>query len=48
MRLSWRIDQRVIKSLVVSLAMVVCDEVSERPLQVAFTERDHAIQGIPL
>jgi hypothetical protein len=24
------------------LAMVVCDEVGERPPQVAFTERDHA------
>ena len=45
MRLSWRIDQFVIKSLVVSFAMVVCDEVDERPPEVTFTERDDAIQA---
>ena len=45
MRLSWRIDQLVIKSLVVSFAMVVCDEVDERPPEVTFTERDDAIQA---
>jgi hypothetical protein len=45
MRLAWRIDQLVTKSLVVSFAMVVCDEVGERLSKVAFTERDHAIQA---
>ena len=45
MRLSWRIDQLVIDSLVVSFEMVVCDEVDERLPEVAFTERDHAIQA---
>lgn len=45
MRLSWRIDQLVLKSLVVSFAIVVCDEVGERPPEVAFTWRDHTIQA---
>lgn len=38
-------DQLVTKSLVVSFVMVVRDEVGERPPQVPFTERDHAIQA---
>jgi hypothetical protein len=44
----WRVDQLVTKSLVVSFVMVVRDEVGERPPQVAFTERDHAIQAFLL
>ena len=44
--LRWRlIDERVVESLVVPLAVIVCYELGERPPQVPLTERDDAIQA---
>ncbi len=40
------IDQLVVDPLVIPFAMVVCDEIGERPPKMPFTERDHAIQAL--
>jgi hypothetical protein len=44
--LPWRaIDQLVLEPLVVSLGMVVRDELGNRSSKVSFTERDDAIEA---
>ena len=40
------VDQFVLKALVVSLTVVMLDVLGDRPSEMAFTERNHAVEAL--
>ena len=42
------LDQLVLKALVVALAVIVLEELRDRPAEMTFAERDHPVQALVL